>query len=195
MAVDPTVLELFPCSRQDTVSWAQVTLLSVNPTICSQEGNIAHPLLPLCPTWDQKNLPLPQTVPAHSQESVASPARGLEWRLPGKAASEFHFGNMESQHLFLNTPQVPLPAPEPNPWICQAKLGAVPLTGRGKLANGVRISVDKVMERQLPGTQTRERTSRRDWMCSLASCAFPEDPSPRSLCAAPNTQMSPIPLL
>lgn len=113
MAVDPTVLELFPCSRQDTVSWAQVTLLSVNPTICSQEGNIAHPLLPLCPTWDQKNLPLPQTVPAHSQESVASPARGLEWRLPGETASEFHFRNMESQHLFLNTPQVPLPAPEP----------------------------------------------------------------------------------
>lgn len=104
MAVDPTVLELFPCSRQDTVSWAQVTLLSVNPTICSQEGNIAHPLLPLCPTWDQKNLPLPQTVPAHSQESVAPPARSLEWRLPGKTASEFHFGNMESQHLFLNTP-------------------------------------------------------------------------------------------
>lgn len=186
MAVDPTVLELFPCSRQDTVSWAQVTLLSVNPTICSQEGNIAHPLLPLCPTWDQKNLPLPQTVPAHSQESVAPPARSLEWRLSGKTASEFHFRNMESQHLFLNTPPSSSAcsraswAPETNPWISQAKLGAVPLTGRGKLANGVSICVDKVVERQLPGTQTTE---------------IPEDPSPRSLCAAPNTWMSPIPLL
>lgn len=76
MAVDPTVLELFPCSRQDTVSWAQVTFLSVNPTICSQEGNTVYPLLPFPPTWGRKNLPALQTVPAHSQESVSPPARG-----------------------------------------------------------------------------------------------------------------------
>lgn len=75
MAVDPTVLELFPCSRQDTVSWAQVTFFSVNPTICSQEGNIVYPLFPLHPTWDQENLLAPQTLPAHSQESVSPPAR------------------------------------------------------------------------------------------------------------------------
>lgn len=111
MAVDPTVLELFPCSRQDTVSWAQVTLLSVNPTICSQEGNIVYPLLPLHPTWDQKNLTAPQTVPAHSQESLSPPARA--WQLPGKTGSESHFRNMESHHLFLNTLQIPLHAPEP----------------------------------------------------------------------------------
>lgn len=91
MAVDPTVLELFPCSRQDTVSWAQVTFLSVNPTICSKEGNTVYPLLLLHPSWDQKNLPAPQTVAAHSQKSVSPPARGLAQKLPGKTGFEFHF--------------------------------------------------------------------------------------------------------
>lgn len=47
IAVEATVLELFPCSRQDTVSRAQVTFLSVNPTICIQKESIIYLLLPL----------------------------------------------------------------------------------------------------------------------------------------------------
>jgi len=57
IAVEATVLELFPCSRQDTVSRAQVTLLSVNPTICIQEESIIYPLLLLHPDLHQKNYP------------------------------------------------------------------------------------------------------------------------------------------
>lgn len=45
IAVEATVLELFPCSRQDTVSCAQATFLSVNPTIYIQEERIIYSLL------------------------------------------------------------------------------------------------------------------------------------------------------
>lgn len=47
IAVEATVLQLFPCSRQDTVSRAQATFLSVNPTICIQKESISYLLLPL----------------------------------------------------------------------------------------------------------------------------------------------------
>lgn len=39
MAVEATVLELFPCSRQNTVSWAQATSCSVNPITYVKEEN------------------------------------------------------------------------------------------------------------------------------------------------------------
>lgn len=174
MAVDPTVLELFPCSRQDTVSWAQVTFLSVNPTICSQEGNTVYPLLLLHPTWDQKNLPAPQTVAAHSQKSVSPPARGLAQKLPGKTGFEFHFTSPVSK-------QPPgSPASSRASWALGWRQNSPGLQGQihdipgqaGSCAshrNGKGICVNKGLERQLPGTQTREGMSRRDWMCALAN--------------------------
>lgn len=106
MAVDPTVLELFPCSRQDTVSWAQVTLLSVNPTICGQEGNIVSPLLPLHPLGSEKS---PCTT------GCASPFPG-GWNGNSQEKLVLNFTSGTWNHimtLFLNTPQVPLPAPDP----------------------------------------------------------------------------------
>lgn len=49
IAVEATVLELFPCSRQDTVSCAWATLLSVSPIIYTQEESIIYSLLLLHP--------------------------------------------------------------------------------------------------------------------------------------------------
>lgn len=49
IAVEATVLELFPCSRQDTVSCAWATLFSVSPIIYTQEESIIYSLLLLHP--------------------------------------------------------------------------------------------------------------------------------------------------
>lgn len=106
IAVEATVLELFPCSRQNTISWAQVTFLSVNPTICIQKESIIYPLFPLHPDFHQKIYPVLDCSKVNSLckyaftiiSLISRQSLGMDFPQQ-KICSELPISNVKSYHL------------------------------------------------------------------------------------------------
>lgn len=101
IAVEATVLELFPCSRQDTVSCAWATLLSVNPMIYTQEESIIYSLLLFHP-WLSTSGKLSPALANREVKSVHT-ASQASVSLHGGTASLLFSSDSEQHKITQNT--------------------------------------------------------------------------------------------